>query len=230
MWTAGAPSPREILALAQSNAARRVEDEDSLLEAVLSSLARLQTEMDSDRLPSSRDLWNEADARRHIAARPKREEELSHLVRRWLNKDLPANTGIIINCEVKVERFGRGKLDIKVEAVSKDKSAPRRLALIIEVKRCSHPDVATASKTQLANGYLADQGLTHGIYLVGWYDLGCGQTAKWRNRVDAEHCVANWADTSSQAALTVKGFVLDCRLPELVAPSKRRGKPSAIEH
>ena len=157
MWTAGAPSPREILALAQSNAARRVEDEDSLLEAVLSSLGRLQTEMESDRLPSTRDLWNEADARRAVAAKPKREEELSHLVRRWLNNDLSANTGIIVNCEVKVERFGRGKLDIKVEAVSKDKLAPRRLALIIEVKRCSHPDVATASQTQLANGYLADE-------------------------------------------------------------------------
>jgi hypothetical protein len=230
MWTAGVPFPREILALAQSNAARRVEDEDGLLEAVLSSLGRLQMEMDSDRLPSTRDLWNEADARRHVTPKPKREEELSHLVRRWLNKDLPANTGIIVNCEVKVERFGRGKMDIKVEAVSKDKLAPRRLALIIEVKRCSHPDIATASKTQLANGYLTDQGLTHGIYLVGWYGLGCGQTAKWRSRVDAEHYVEKLADTSSQGAVTVKGFVLDCRLPELVAPSKRKGKAGSNDH
>jgi hypothetical protein len=218
LWTAGAPSPREILSLARSNAARRVEDEDSLQEAVLLSLGRLQAEMDGDRLPSARDLWNEADGR-HLA-KPKREEELSHMVRRWLSKDLPANTGIIVNCEVKVERFGHGKLDIKVEAVSKDKLAARRLALIIEVKRCSHPNVATACKTQLAKGYLADQGLTHGIYLVGWYGLKSGQTSKWRSRMDAEKCVENWANTSIQGLLTVKGFVLDCRLPNLAAPSR----------
>lgn len=48
---------------------------------------------------------------------------------------LPAKTGIIVNCEVKVERFGHGRLDIKIEAISKERMAPQRIALIIEVKR-----------------------------------------------------------------------------------------------
>ena len=149
------------------------------------------------------------------------EEELSHLIRRWLNKDLPAKTGIIVNCEVKVERFGRAKLDIKIEAISKDRFAPRRIALIVEVKRCSHSDVATASKTQLVDGYLVEQGLTHGIYLVGWYGSKRGPAAKWSSREDAGLCVGNWAKTSSGGEHTATGFILDCRLPELMAPSQR---------
>jgi hypothetical protein len=225
LWTAGAPFPKEILTLVRSRTARRVEDEDSLRKAILSSLERLQTEMDSDHLPSVRDLWNEADLRRGIAEKPKCEEELSHLVRRWLNKDLPAKTGIIVNCEVKVERFGRGKLDIKVEAISKSSLAPRKMALIIEVKRCSHSDINTACKTQLVAGYLGEQGLTHGIYLVGWFGSQHGPAAKWKNREDAFLCVEKWANTASRDTLTAKGFVLDCRLPILIAPSKRTKKP-----
>jgi hypothetical protein len=231
LWTAGAPSPQEILTLAQSRAARRVEDDESLREAVLSSLERLQMEMDSDGLPSVRDLWNEGDPRHGANQKPKHEEVMSHLIRRWLNKDLPAKTGTIVNCEVKVERFGHGKLDIKIEAISTDRLAPRRLALIVEVKRCSHSNVATACKTQLVNGYLAKQGLTHGIYLVGWFGSQYGPAAKWGSTEDARLCVQTWADASSSGGLTVTGFVLDCRWPELVAPSqrvKRRGRKRGL--
>jgi hypothetical protein len=220
-WTSGVPSAQEILTLIRSRSARRVEDEESLREAVLSSLERLQAELDSDGLPSTRDLWNEPTSRRGGKGGPKKEEELSHLIRRWLNKDLPAKNGAIINCEVKVQRFGRGKLDIKVEAISKSPSAPRRMALIIEVKRCCHSDVHAACKTQLVDGYLDEQGHTHGVYLVGWFGSPRGPCAKWSSREQALRCVQTWADNACRDGLSVRGFILDCRLPNLLAPSKR---------
>jgi hypothetical protein len=227
LWTEGAPNPKDVLLLARLRTARRVEDEESLREAVMSSLERLQTEMDQDGLPSLRELWNEGDPHKGLAARPKREEELSHLVRRWLNKDLPAKTGIIVNCEVKVERFGLGKLDIKVEAVTKDAAMARRIAVVIEVKRCNHRDVATACKSQLISGYLVEQGLTHGIYLVGWFGSDNGPAAKWRTRDDARRCVVNWATDASKPGRTASGFLLDCHLPAPTAPSQRAKKRNA---
>jgi len=50
-----------------------------------------------------------------------------------------------------VERFGKGRLDIKIEAAQRHSIVPRRLALVIEVKRCSHRDVATACADQLVH-------------------------------------------------------------------------------
>jgi hypothetical protein len=219
MWTEGVPSIGEVLAMARSHAARRVEDEESLREAILSSLERLQLELQTDGLPTVRELWNEPA--RPMPPTPKREEALSDLVRRWLKRDLPAKTGIIVNCEVKVERFGKGKLDIKIEAISQHGVTFRRIALIVEVKRCNHRDVATACKTQLVNGYLKRQGLTHGIYLVGWFGSKQGPAKKWTACEQASSCVSEWATVASEPGLTVRGFVLDCRLPNLPAPSLR---------
>ena len=221
LWTEAAPKPEEVLLLARSRTARRVEDEESLREAVLSSLERLQAEFDKDGLPSPRELWNEGVPSRGGCPSPKREEELSHLVRRWLNKDLPAKTGIIVNCEVKVERFGHGKLDLKVEAVTKEAAMARRIAVVIEVKRCSHSEVATACESQLVKGYLEEQGLTHGIYLIGWYGSSDGSAKKWHARDEARRCVASWAADASKAGRSASGFLLDCRLPAPTAPSQR---------
>jgi hypothetical protein len=222
LWTAGAPTPQEILALTQSRAAWRVEDDETLREAVLLSLSRLQTELSSDGLPSARELWNEPNLKRHLHPQPKNEELLSHLIRRWLDKDLAGKSGIVVNCEVKLKRFGRGKVDIKVQAFARGQSIQRRMTLIIEVKRCSHPDIANACQTQLAECYLAGQGLTHGIYLVGWFGSKRGAVAKWKSFEDARQTVEKWANTSTSSSATITGFVLDCRLPDMAGPTSRK--------
>jgi hypothetical protein len=226
LWIADVPSPAEVFVVVQSSTARRVEDEESLREAVLLSLSRLQAELDRDGVPSARDLWNEPDPRHHLPARPKSEEVLSNLIRKWLAKDLDGDAGIIINCEVKVERFGRGKVDVKVQAVSSDRSVPRRITLIIEVKRSSHHHIARACKSQLVDSYLVDQGLTHGIYLVGWYGSKQGESVNWRTRAGAQKCVQRWADASRTGDTTVAGFLLDCRLRDSSGPTRRmKGAP-----
>jgi len=219
LWTEDILTPIQILAFLRSPTTRRVEDEESLRETVLWSLDRLQKEMGSDGLPSVRDFWNEP--RRRVVATPRKEEEVSNLIRRWLNKDLPSKTGIIVNCEVKVERFGRGRLDIKVEAFSKSVLAPRKLTVIVEVKRCSHANVATACQTQLVDGYLQGEGLTHGIYLVGWFGSKRGQCKRWKSMDDARRCISAWVEAATKAPFTVKGFLLDCQFPDLTAPSQR---------
>ena len=63
--------------------------------------------------------------------------------------------------------------DLKVQAVSLNGSP---LSVIIEVKWSDHPELSTAQAEQLAQQYLLDNDLTHGIYLVGW----CGKAGPWR--------------------------------------------------
>ena len=64
--------------------------------------------------------------------------------------------------------------DIKIQAPSIDGS---RLTVIIEVKWSDHRDVSTSLIDQLGKGYLLENGLTHGIYLVGW----SGATTPWKS-------------------------------------------------
>ncbi|HYU33897.1 MAG TPA: hypothetical protein VEW48_17225, partial [Thermoanaerobaculia bacterium] len=73
--------------------------------------------------------------------------------------------------------------DIKIQAPSIDGT---RLTVIIEIKWSDHRDVSTSLATQLGEDYLLQNGLTQGIYLVGW----TGATRRWPDR---EACQAEMA-------------------------------------
>src|SRR5206468_241409 len=62
-----------------------------------------------------------------------------------------------------------------VQAVSLD---GKPLTVIIEVKWSDHRDLSTSQEGQLMQQYLLENGLTHGIYLVGW----CGKVGAWRRK------------------------------------------------
>ncbi|HWM95073.1 MAG TPA: hypothetical protein VN493_30235 [Thermoanaerobaculia bacterium] len=60
--------------------------------------------------------------------------------------------------------------DLKIQTASLD---GKPLTLIIEVKWSDNAEVSTSLVEQLGKGYLLENRLTHGIYLVGW----CGRGA-----------------------------------------------------
>lgn len=64
--------------------------------------------------------------------------------------------------------------DIKVQAPSINGGL---LTVIIEIKWSDHRDVSTSLVNQLGKGYLLENNLTHGIYLVGWSD----DTKPWKS-------------------------------------------------
>jgi hypothetical protein len=77
--------------------------------------------------------------------------------------------GIVIGREVQPRRGQR--TDIYVEAVARGVSDPslQTVTVVIEVKGCWNAEVQTAVDSQLVGDYLRANGLTHGVYLVGWF-------------------------------------------------------------
>lgn len=101
--------------------------------------------------PKLPELWYEP------GSRPKREREIARIIAAWLQQDLRADAGVVVDREPQVGFIGN--IDIKVE-VPASRVPPRpRLRVVIEVKRCTHKDVQTACATQLAEGYLRRKGI-----------------------------------------------------------------------
>lgn len=71
--------------------------------------------------------------------------------------------------------------DIKIETTSID---GKPLTLIIEVKWSDHREVSTSLVEQLGRQYLLENGLTHGIYLVGW--CGGGSLEELRTELEEQ--------------------------------------------
>jgi hypothetical protein len=162
------PAPKIILDLAASEEARFVIDADDFIEVVLESLGRFQIQLTQSTLPRSEDLWNwdGADTKRHNF-RHKDEAFLSNYIARWLREDLELR-GIVIGREVQL-RIGQ-RTDIHVTAVSREHtSSLENVMVVIENKGCWNSEVRTAVDRQLVGDYLRPNGLTRGIYLVGWF-------------------------------------------------------------
>jgi len=160
------PQPEDIRTLASSNDVRVVQNADQLLDVVVESLQRLELRLQLADPPRAVELWNEVQ--RNIF-RPRDEERLSDYVKGHLDDDL-RERGIVSNREV-VNRRGE-ETDIRVEAlphrVLSDEMDP--LTIIVEVKGCWHDELESAMETQLVDRYLSDTKISHGLYVVGWYN------------------------------------------------------------
>lgn len=221
-----APHPVEVLLeLTSKTTARIVNDEDDLLNVIFESLDRFQEALTKSQLPLAASLWNYEGAgtkRQHYS--PKDEEDLSDAVARWLRDDLGPWRGIVVNREVQPRR-GQ-KTDVFVDAISMptvDGDTARRISIVIEVKGCWNPGVQTALEAQLVDEYLKTNGLTHGLYLVGWYmcDRWDHPKRKPNSQLksptfeEAQEEVRQLAvlHDGKRSPLTVRCVVLDCRYP-----------------
>jgi hypothetical protein len=107
-------------------------------------------------------------------------------------------------------------------AIGANSSALQNVTIVIEVKGCWNADVRTAVKWQLVDGYLRPNGLTHGIYLAGWFVC-----EKWDNsrnqllsktlayaRHEIKEITASYDGMANPER--VAAVLLDCGYPESI--------------
>lgn len=196
-----------------------VRDASDLLGVIIESLARLQTQLTRSTLPRSERFWHWDGADNNRKNFRHRDEAfLSDEIATWLRDDL-SKRGIIIGREVQTRKGQR--TDIYVDAVARGdlNSRVQTVTVVIEVKGCWNAEVKTAVDSQLVGGYLRPNGLTHGIYLVGWFV--CDAWEKPQNKLTsvtlelAEKEIAQLVLVYDGKANPerVAGIVLDCRYP-----------------
>lgn len=160
---AGQAPVAQVVHLLQDSRYRLLRTHDDLQAVVLEQLERIA-----------------ADVSNHLAMlyRPRDKSEHLHedALQAYLHCRLSDRLGtgvleprpIFHNRETLAARNTRN--DLKIETTSLD---GRPLTLIVEVKWSDNAGTATSLVDQLGRGYLLENGLTHGIYLVGW----CGRGA-----------------------------------------------------
>jgi len=209
-WTGW--QPVHILALAESQEKRLVEDGTQLLEVVVESLDRLQERLQGERAIVEA-LWNTP---KKGPCGPKDESFLSDFVAEHLERDLRGRR-VIVNREPEIRR---GKqTDIRIDAaIGRDRGiVSNRITAIIEVKGCWHRDVESAMADQLVGRYMRPNGVEDGLYLVGWFN--CDKWNDGREKQvprmtleDAREFFDQQARDLSQETFNIRAVVLDAAL------------------
>lgn len=192
--------PSHLVELAERSQLRFVEDGAGLLAVLIESLGRLQLEMRGE-TPSVRALWNETKS----GASRKGEAALADFVKLHLKRDL-AGSSVIVNREVQIRGMGTSATgevtDIHVDAIQ---GAGDHLIAIIEVKGDWHPELLTAMKTQLVERYLVAEGVSAGLYLVGWFGASPFTFDELRSTLERQTA------SLESPALALSAVVLDAR-------------------
>jgi hypothetical protein len=213
------PAPSHLLALTGSPERRLVESGTQLMAAIRDSLDRLAKAFKGE-TPASRDVW---DDRGNVGWFPNDENTFSDYVKRHLERDL-AMIGIVLNREVEVKKsIGPGtgaRTDIQVDAVRRTGSMGFDvITAVVEVKGCWHSEVTTAMDTQLRERYLEGLGISHGLYLVAWFDRSRWSDADsrkhvvpWRSVDEARVYLNRQALSLSGSDITIEAYVVDASL------------------
>ena len=209
-WTP--PVPLEIIKLAQNGGARLVINGNQLLDVLIESLKRLETELQGES-PLVKFLWNET---KKGSFRPKDENDLSDYVKGHLDRDL-IKKGVIVNREVQIRggtAAGGGEItDIHVDVFS----GTERISAIIETKGCWNRDLKCAMQTQLRDRYLKDNKCSFGLYLVGWFNCFLWDKDDTRRppRLDLESARKQFSDQASSLShdgIIIQSVVLNTAL------------------
>lgn len=222
------PDPREVLQVVDDERRRILRNEQQLLILLNESLCRLQHELKQQE--AAADLWSEWVLGRKIRLRPKREESISDYLKRFLDRDL-AQFAIATNREVENMPGSKTDLLVQYSRSSGATAGSSRLSVVTEVKAAWHDDVRTAIDKQLANRYLKDTEVTHGLYLVLWFngdrwdsDDSRSKKAARRNLESLRTELTSKAETLSDEHRKVAVTLLDVSLPPVppkVVLSKR---------
>lgn len=217
-------SPDVVNKLLNSPKARVIENEGDILEVVLESLQRFQSYLTKHAPPAAGNLWNYTGAgNQREKFRPKDEEDLSDSIAIWLREDLGLAAGVVVGREVQPRRGQKTDITVVALGTTPNPKTNSAVTVVIEVKGCWHPKVKSAIETQLVGDYLEKNGLTHGIYLVGWYvcDRWDGSWSGAKSNLSS----ANYEDACKEVAAlaapydgvknstVVEAVCLDCRFP-----------------
>jgi hypothetical protein len=208
--------PGPVLRVVDDERRRILRNANQLLTLVKESLRRLQLEL-TER-GAAVDLWSEWKRGRKIFWRPKGEVSLSDYIKRFLDRDL-AQFAIVSNREV--ENVPLNRTDLLVQYIDDTAQVPEplRLEVVIEVKAGWHSDVRTAIENQLANRYLNDTNVNHGLYLVPWFngdrwdpdDSRRGKAVR-RDPTSLDNHLAKKATVLSDGHRLVDAMILDASL------------------
>jgi hypothetical protein len=219
------PSPEEVIRIASEPDARLIRNGRELVEVLIESMNRLESLLQGV-TPSAEELWDEVPTSRgeERIFRPKGETSLSNHIKRHLDRDL-RERGVILNREVEIRAAMGGKkgedTDILVDITCPKGQSQEleRISAVIEVKGCWNPELDDAMRCQLAERYMADSGINHGIYLVGWFmcpqwdrnDYRRGKSPKI-SLDQARHCFEQQATGLTNDARLIRSFVLNAAL------------------
>lgn len=213
----------QIIKLVQNHQLTFVETSTQLLDVICESLRHLEQKLHGE-MPAIDDLWENRGNSRNPQYCPKDESHLSDYVARHLSDNLGRQRGIIVNREVQIRR---GQYtDIHIDAINPatDNRGIDIIKCIIEVKGCWNPELETAMKTQLVDGYLQDHQCPNGIYLVGWFmceqwNVDVDYRKKGTPTMQLEEARTSFADQavtlireSKIPSLILKSYVLDTTL------------------
>lgn len=157
-WTGTKPRDLEQT-LVDNKTGVLARDADELLQNVLTELAEISHDLGPP-YQLGRYLWNEQSH--------KSESDVSD----WYQHELRLRLkGAFINREVLISGKKLGSIgdraDIQVDAVAPGLA---NLTVVVEVKGSWHRNVLSAINNQLVARYLVSRNLTHGIFLVAWFD------------------------------------------------------------
>jgi hypothetical protein len=209
------PLPEAVRLLDQARF-RIIRNSDDLLAAVLEVLRVIEGDVASDLpmlydRPDRRRKQDKPSAKGKSPPRERLEEDaLQAYLRRRLLDLLPSR--IVPPGQVLREdqvRYRR-KLDLRVSAPC---FGGTEAMVVIEVKWSDNPGTERDLEEQLGRKYLRDEGLTHGIYLVGWYGHWTRRGKKRKDPDELRRYLTDQADRYCRPAapgegLTVRPVVL----------------------
>ncbi len=213
------PSPRRVLELTAQPEKRLVNDEQDLTELIVESLGRLQDKLTHSTLPSAELLWNwEGADNCRTDFKPKDEAALSNYVAAWLRDDL-GKSGIVVGREVQPRQGKKTDIWVSANPHAEFGTSAQPVTVVIEVKGCWHREVREAAEHQLVKTYLEPNGLSHGIYLVGWFvcerwkSPECRLHAKTYEEARREVTELAAPFDGKTSPQCVQGVVLNCGYP-----------------
>jgi len=161
----------QVVKLLQDSRYRLLRSQDDLQAVVLEELQAISQDAMNHLGMLYRPKIKKAERRKRL-----HEEALQAYLHCRLNDRLrsaldPMPRIIFLDREPLAARNTRN--DIKIQTIAQDRQP---LALVIEVKWSDNPEVSTSLIEQLAQDYLLKNGITHGIYFVGW----SGVPGTWR--------------------------------------------------
>ena len=226
--------------LRRSRDQRLVRTEAELLQLVVTALQRFETELHGE-TGAIETLWDRqrperlrGDTRRQSEWIPKDENSLSDTLVRALRQSLRGlSPSIAREPEIRRPIVGAAKgqrTDIDISVVLHDPRA-KQLRVVVEVKGSWHPDVETAMPSQLVKRYLRQNGLSTGLYLVGyfasprWSGAQATKSAKLGSLDELRRRLAAQASAHSLGQITLTSMVLDCRLGQLESEGSKSSSP-----
>lgn len=215
------PSIQEMRALIQDQQKRWIHTGSQLLDVLTELLTNLNDDLQgqANGTPAAIDLWNEFGTKGTTVYTPKDENRLSDYVARYLRSML-VDKNLFISRESQIRRGSFTDIYIETRPVDGSGQIGEPIVAIIEVKGCWHSELNSAMETQLRDRYLKENGVQHGLYLIGRFmcEKWDNTDSRWRRSpkntmvMDMQELFTQQAKELSVEGLNICAFVLDAAI------------------